>query len=891
MTQPIQPGLNPLAGGAAINPLVSGPVDLHQARQAELAQAQPVPDPYAEQDAELQRQLAAVREQAEHQARLEEEHGKLGVFASQAARGVLDAVMAPAALVAMGAEATGYATGWEGLEDFGRDFGKAASGQEAMSAYMALPGMATAAEGLENESGTEFERAQKALRGQEEAWPMLSAVSHLGGSVAAGLGVGGLASGAAAGLGTTTALGAYEGAALGAQAGYAKNAALKDVATSALIGASTGGLLTYGVGKGAQLLQKRGERAAELRAAFGSADDAAARAGVTVEEAGGREAQSVIGDLHKARKAAAEAADAAPNPAVKEQLTAAATAEQAEILARKAGKFEPAAWTAKQPTPLQKVVYRRQILDHVSDDVATATARIDELRPNLDSTLDVARLAKLTKKTADAPAAIGKLQSRVGELLGSAPHSPQGDALRLTLKGASSRLMKADLPAAMKDAHELVRALGKVSLSETDDLTRAYAQRAAQSLADDMTDAAFGDAGKLYGQLIAGPGQGFKELGDRTLVREALRTMGGRGQLPDIVRAEATAIAAAQDAASKLTGATAPKAMAAELRAAEALMAKAEDAVTLDGGPVGRVFDWFKDRASSKVAGYIGGAVGGVIGGWPGAIAGNAVTNAVQSRIGPLLTMVKSLSSGAHLPHAVTHIAGHAAREKAVLGASGAHLKHAKLSNEEKHEQYQQRSAALEEFAAQTDHEDIQEGIGEIERLIPGMGGIASAGAQQVLATLRNDLIRPHSNIRGKAFETLSAEDLRKNNAMWEATMDPLSVYGDLASGSLDYDKLNYTWKQYPGLLEASQMALVDIVHTHLDDGQRAAMPEHVLSQLDLAFRMEGGLTKSLDRGMSQRVDQANQQLAQQTQQQRPQGQLRLPGAKPTPVMRIAGNV
>ena len=121
--------------------------------------------------------------------------------------------------------------------------------------------------------------------------------------------------------------------------------------------------------------------------------------------------------------------------------------------------------------------------------------------------------------------------------------------------------------------------------------------------------------------------------------------------------------------------------------------------------------------------------------------------------------------------------------------------------------------------------------------------------------------------------------------------MDPMSVYGDLASGALDYDKLNYAWKQYPGILEASQMALVDIVHTHLDDSQRAAMPEHVLSQLDLAFKMEGALTKSLDRGMSQRVDQANQQLAQQTQQQGgPRSMLRTPGAKPTMTQRIGGN-
>ena len=878
--------------GGPLPLLPGGPAPLYPSVAPTVSPGVPATDPrYEAEDAELQRELAEVRAHDEHSARLEAEHGKLGVFASQYARGVLDAVMSPAALVAVPTESAGYLTGWKGMEDFGRDFGRAAQGGELINAYMSLSGGLGTKEAL-----TDYERSQKTLQEQEEAWPMLSAVSHVGGAVTAGLVTGGLASGHA-GLGTMTAAGAYEGAAYGAQAGYAKNASLRDVATSALIGAAVGGGLTFGVGKGAELLRKRADRAAHLREAFGTADDAAARAGVTVEEAGGREAQSVIGELAKARKAALKAADAVDNPGLKEQATAAATEEAAEILARKAGKFEPASWTAKDPSPIQKVVYRRQILDHVSDDVATATKRIDELRPTLDVPLDKGRLAKLmSSEGTDAPAAIGKLQSRVGELMGELPHSAQGDALRLTLRDASSRLMKADLPTAMKDAHELVRTLGKVSLSETDDLTRSYAQRAAQSLADDMTGEAFGDAGKLYGQLVAGPGKGFSELGDKVMVREALRTMMARGQLPDIVRAEANAIAAAQDAASKLTGKAGAKGVAAELRAVERLTEKAESAVTLDGGPVGRVFDWFKDKATSKVAGAIGAGVGGVIGGWPGAIAGNVVANAVRSRIGPVLGMLKQLGS-LHVPgkHLISHAAQHAAKEKAQLGATAAYLstgQHNKLSAKEKHEQNQERSDALEEFAAETEHPQLAEGVQEIERILPGMGGEASAGAQERFATLRNDWIRPQPSIRGKAYEVLSSEDLRKNHGMWEATVDPMSVYDDLARGRLDYDKLNYTWKQYPGLLTASQMAVVDMVHSHLNDDERGNVPEHVLAQLDLAFQMQGGLSKSLDRGWAKRIDQANQQLmAEQSQKPRPQGMLNLPGAKPTPVTRIAGNV
>jgi hypothetical protein len=372
----------------------------------------------------------------------------------------------------------------------------------------------------------------------------------------------------------------------------------------------------------------------------------------------------------------------------------------------------------------------------------------------------------------------------------------------------------------------------------------------------------------------------------------------GRGQLPDIVRAEANAIAAANDAAAKLTGKAAPKGIASELRAAEALMAKAEEAVTLDGGPAGRVFDWFKDKASDKVANAIGTGLGGIVGGWPGAMAGNLVAGAIKPRIGVVLNLVKTIGRKElpHLPHLAKHVGKDTLVEKsravAIEGFLGNSHHHASLTTKQKHEQYEERSELLREMATATEHPELLEGVQAIDRIAPGLGGIASADMQEKMAQLEKDFIRPQSSIRGKAYEVLSAEDLRKNNAMWEATTDPLSVYDDLAAGALDYDKLNYTWKQYPGLLVASQMALVDVMHSHLSDSERVNVPDHILSQLDLAFQMQGGLTKSLERGFSSRVDQANQQLAQQTQQKpQPHAQLNLPGADPTPVMRIAGNV
>lgn len=891
-------GLTPLTPLSSVGPVAQATATGPNANYDTWLQQQAQEGVALEVERDKQREEDALRK-----AKLAE-IGALETVGTQFARGALDAVMAPAALGAMAIEGAGAITGAEWLEEFGRDFGSAASGKELMASYMALQGMDA---GDAKTALSDYERTQRTIDEQQKAWPLLSAVSHVGGAVTTGLLTGAAATGHA-GLGTMVGAGAFEGAGGGAQLAYAKNASLRDVATSALIGAVVSGGLTYGVGKGAQYLQGRREHAAMLREALGDADDVAARAGVTVEEAGGRENQSIIGELEKLRNAAIETAEkASKNPAVRSQVLEAELQKLSGELAERAGSFHPPGWHSKPPNALQKVIYRRHILDQVSDDVSQAVAKVAERRPGLDVALDVKRIAKLVKQSqkdlfGEPSAGIGTIQSRVGQLMSQLPKSVDGDALRFTLRDASSRLMKAELPEAMKEAHDLVRLLGKTASTAGDDATRAFAERAARSLADDMTGEAFGDAGKLYAQLIADPSNAFTALGQRELARDALRTMAGRGKLPDVVRAEANAIAAANDAAAKLTGQAAPKGLAAELRQAEALMAKAEEAVTTDGAPVGRFLDWFKNKASSKVteyiAGHVGTAVGGMIGGWPGAMAGNIVTSAVAKRIGPMLNALKAIGGKElpHVPHLAKHFGVDAAKDKTRVFTVDSYLKsggakHASLSAEEKHKQNDARRDALEQFAAADDHPELMEGIKAIDNMAPGLGGPASLDMQEKFATLRADLIKPQSNIRGKAYEVLSSEDLRKNNAMWEATVDPMSVYDDLASGSLDYDKLSYAWKQYPGLLVASQMALADIVHSHLDDSQRANIPEHVLSQMDLAFQMEGGLTKSLDRGMSKRIDQANQMLAQQTPQNRPQGTLKLPGAKPTPVMRIGGNV
>ncbi len=144
---------------------------------------------------------------------------------------------------------------------------------------------------------------------------------------------------------------------------------------------------------------------------------------------------------------------------------------------------------------------------------------------------------------------------------------------------------------------------GSTTLTQRDPITQRFAARASAELADDLGGAAFGKAGALYRDLAAAPSAGFAALGNRELVREALRTAEVRGRLPVLMRDHAAQVELAEQAAAKLTGKAAPKGTLRQLAEAQSVLAKAEEAVTLDGGSVGRVLNFFKDKAEDKVVG------------------------------------------------------------------------------------------------------------------------------------------------------------------------------------------------------------------------------------------------------------------------------------------------
>jgi len=118
--------------------------------------------------------------------------------------------------------------------------------------------------------------------------------------------------------------------------------------------------------------------------------------------------------------------------------------------------------------------------------------------------------------------------------------------------------------------------------------------------------------------------------------------------------------------------------------------------------------------------------------------------------------------------------------------------------------------------------------------------------------------------------------------------MEPLSVFQDFARGAVDYDKVKYAWRQYPGLQQAAQAGVIDVLTHDLDDKQREAIPDPVLSQLDYLLGFGGKLQPNVAPDFAARMSALPPQ--EQKDQPRPTGMLELPGAEPTFTERIAGS-
>lgn len=661
---------------------------------------------------------------------------------------------------------------------------------------------------------------------------------------------------------------------------------------------------------------------------------------VPLSKAGGPEAQQVAQQVGRMKRFMNDTAErAGDNPTVRETASNAAREVSAEAMAKAAGDFDPANWA--KVNPIGKVVHRGAILDAASRDIAAATERGLSLRAPIPETIQPQRVARLVKD-ADGPAAIGSMQQAVTTLFDGVPATSGGSIAAHALRRAADELSRADVGESFLVGHRLATQLeragrvaadpdldlvaargldgldqlrsgmreeslarvraeygsgkpmqpvdvtiypdGKVSLQdgrhrvavakelgvaaiparvsrmdETGEIinettgmlpispgkvTRDAAaeaeanffDRAALVIRETLGGEAFGSAGRQYRSLVATPPQTAEILRNPEALREALRELKTPGQISFEAAALAKQVADSFEAAQVFGGARISPQVKDDLAKLLKVANEAEDAVTLDGAPMGKVFD-LVDDGPKKINPE------------------TEVLEQVDRAIAPVVPMIKNPLNPLRVVPGKTRLP--------------------ESDPKEQNRVYTERFDTLTKAVAQPESLDLEQVQG---------GTTVTASLATKLQQLIADMPKPVDTIRGK--QPLSSEELRRANAMWEATLEPLSVFQDFAHGTVDYDKARYAWKQYPGLQQAAQAGVMDVITNELDDQQRSELPDPLLTQLDYLLGFGGKLQPNVDPAYAARMSSLPDQ--EQKDKPKPGGMLELPGSEPTPTQRTA---
>lgn len=440
----------------------------------------------------------------------------------------------------------------------------------------------------------------------------------------------------------------------------------------------------------------------------------------------------------------------------------------------------------------------------------------------------------------------------VGLVTTTVPIQGQASALP-ALEQALQRLETADVANALVEGHNVVRGLAQ-----------AGAEADARSLALVLGDDAFGEAGKFYRQTIGAPDDMLRELADPGKLRDALRTLELRGQLSQKVADEHADTLAAWQARQKLTGEPMPPEVKSQMREIEDLWSKGEESVTLDGARFGRVVDALENMVENKVASRV-----------PQVPQEQQVAETIKralKHVEPALKPALRPRRGA-------------SRVRSAI-AGGALTGPARLADRATH--YENR---LEQISQSVVAPDTEQRAAAINTAPAELRTTLAATWDGKMATLLRDLPKPSTSIHGRSFSSLSSEDIRRGNAMIDATLEPLSVFEDFARGDVDPDKVAYAWKQYPGLQKASQMGLLDMLQSQLSEEELSSLPGSTLTQLDYLLGFNGSLQETVEFSFSTRMTSVGDQLAQNqgAQPAPPSRGLQLPTSKPSLTERLAG--
>lgn len=820
--------LNPQGGGVQLLARVQ-----NERAQARQAAAMGVSGGYVAPTLEQIDAGLAVKDEA--QRRLEEEHSQLATVATQAGRGALDVLLGSGALAGLFAEGAGEIVGSEGLAKFGRDLGEASSGRSALQALAF--GAAAPVEGKQSALDV-ADRARRDIDDQQKAWPMLAAVSHAGGQVAAGVALGGLAA-AGAKAPALIAAGAYEGAAGGAQIAYENNASLRDVLSSTMLG----GLLGAGTAGGAvgltKLVQSRGLKQAMRELASESA--------VKATGARGSDMRALVG------RRMGEAADQRIDEIGQELLTY--EMSDGSKLLRFGDKPED---LVRRVAEAKGTVGQR--LGAIKDEIDEALVARPEVQPDIRGYLQKVDSEVLKPLRASNVPAVQARAQRVEEQLGALRErvaiqdaAEAAEPMRVRLPDGSVELRPrvAPEPISFKELDQFRRDLRSVfqppkpkggGLPAPPPEHAEALERAERLMADHLNESAESALGALGRDSteFAKLRKQFSNFSDiEALVNKAAKQdLGNRSlSLTDTI---AGGTAAAGTLASGAGGLA--------TLATSALSSLAHKVV--------------RERGRAALA----------------VIANGLVMDTIRPAMERLLPALELGATSAL-----------ARSSRAAETAGVGRLPELILTREEKQERYQGQLATISKAVTSPDPQHVMRTMDGFKDLPPTLVAAAGSDAAARMQQLAADIPKPEPNVRGKAYETLSSDQVRRANAMFEATTDPMSLFDDFAAGDIDYDKVQYTWKQYPGLKVAAQAGLMDALTMHLDDDERGAVPDSLLSQLDYLFGFDGELQPTVSSAFAARMTAAAEQEAQQTPKPDETGPLNLPAAQPTMTQRIAG--
>lgn len=588
------------------------------------------------------------------------------------------------------------------------------------------------------------------------------------------------------------------------------------------------------------------------RAAISMLTSRLARFSTRIPKVAGPEMQEVLQTLAKGKRFAESVAESAgDNPTIRQQATELANHAVAEHAAAKAGTMDLGTWATKTPSPLQKVIYRGPLLSRISDDLSRAAQETAEMRPPMPAALDLGKIAKLARD-ADGPAAIGSVQSAASQIAAEAPPAATGDAIGVVLRRLSGELETADVADAMAKAHDAARVIVELGETASDEASRNFAQRAAISLQDTLGGEAFGGAGRQYQALVQGPHNALEQLSDPKAVRELLRSTQATGELPRTILDAQQRVAAAYDAAFKLAGMPRPADLGANFKRIHGMFEAAERAVTLDGKPVSALFN------AAKRAGVYGAAEA-----HGPDVSETTVSDAIDEKLDKIAPAIRDAAGVGKRKFRPENLS---------VPATGGAVK--AMNHEDPQALYERRMKQLGGFVADPTS-------------IPG-GVYAQIGADMTgkMAQLLNDMPKPEQSLLGSVGSQLSRSDLELANAMWEATAEPLSVFDDFARGLIDYSKVSYAWKQYPGLQQAAQAGVLDLLMQDMSPKELDKVPSGVISQLDNLLGFGGKLSTTLDHGFSSRMTQMFQP---EPNKPGPGGMLDTPKSNPTFTERLSG--